>query len=163
MHIVLECLQTNLIRTTMETTNFFGVAVAELVIIIILALLIIFRKIGRPLSESEIKERKERQALAEEKFNKQQELRALQRQNYEKKLLDQENAIKELLAPVKLVSVAGDSCGYDLCVVDKNSRSHIFSASSDDMYSYNIPRFKTLFNASHALDGWTTGSILIPG
>ena len=120
--------------------NWTIISIAEAVIIAILLLLIIFRKIGRPLSEAE----------AWEKINQKEEKRHQRQLEWEQKLEKisaQEREIKNMLRPVTFVSLSGDIAeGRTLCVQDGNGTP--YTLYCHDNYLDEAPLFSGLYHAS---------------
>lgn len=135
------------------------IAYVEAGIIVILLLLIVFRKIGRPLSAAEaqykIDQKKKRES---EKQTRKNEAR-LDEQRRWNKLQEQETIISKMTAPIILVSAGGDIIvGYDICVKDANGNISNLHAESYEME--DLPRFKGLFNAFGT--SWKSGMVLVP-
>lgn len=129
------------------------IAYVEAGIIIILLLLIVFRKIGRPLSEAE----------AQEKINQKNERRRQQQMEYEKqaeKISAQEREIKSMTRPVTFVSLSGDYTeGRTLCVQDGNGNPHTLFC--DDYNLDEAPLFNGLYQASKEPHYWSKrGAVL---
>jgi hypothetical protein len=86
---------------------------------LLLAYLIIFRRIGRPLSEAE----------AQYKIRLKEERRDSEQAQYEKEIAElgkQETLIAEMKTPITHISVGGEGTyePYNVCVQDGNKKIH---------------------------------------
>lgn len=114
-----------------------GIAIAELVILTILIVLIIKRKIGRPLTEAELIEKKRKEEEAEIWLKK--EFQRLQ---------VQESKINGLKRPLRFVGRSETYDKLELTVQDGDKQMHSFSVSNDKFTKESTPFFCALFKAS---------------
>ena len=112
------------------------IAGIETITLIILCTLIAQRKIGRPLTQQELDERRRKREAGER-----------EEQERWNKLQEQEQIIKNLQTPVTFVSLSGnDSSGISLSVQDGKKKLHAFHA--DSWVIDNLPFFNGLYQAS---------------
>lgn len=127
--------------------NWSMIASVEAVIIITLLLLILSRKIGRPLSDAEVQQKINRKKQKEDQKKERQQQRQLEWQKKLDEISAQEREIKNMLRPVTFVSLSGDNTeGRTLCVQDGNGAVYTLHC-----YDYDLeiaPLFNGLYNAS---------------
>ena len=120
----------------------------QFVVLFILLILILKRKIGRPLTETELEEKrqqKEKKRLALQEIERQNQL---ENQKKIREIKEQEEEIRSLLRPVIFVSLNGDDLrGRTLCVQDGKGDMHSFHASDYDLEN-NARLFNGLYQAS---------------
>lgn len=129
------------------------ICVVEAVIILILLVLIIFRKIGRPLSEAEAQER------IKQKREKMEDARLRAKEERER-LEEQENMIKEMKTPITLIAARGSLMeGFVVCVKDAGGKIESFSGKPN----LQFPRFLALYTRvlQYRKLGGRTGGVLI--
>ncbi|MFA6274003.1 MAG: hypothetical protein WC662_02475 [Candidatus Paceibacterota bacterium] len=103
--------------------NWTIISIVEAVIIIVLILLVLFRKIGRPLSEAEAKEKIARRQQQQRNIEARRLAEQAERQREWQKFQEQEKLIAEMPRPVTFVSLSGDGMvGRTLCVQDGNGK-----------------------------------------
>lgn len=116
-------------------------------IIVILLYLIIFRKIGRPLSDLEVRQKIKRK---EQKIAQKKERQRQEQVKWEKKLekiSNQEREIKNMPRPVTFVSLSGDNTyGRTLCIQDGNGDPYTLYCHDNDLDE--APLFNGLYQAS---------------
>ncbi len=144
----IEFLKNKLKKIIMGTSTI--IAIVEFVVIAFLAYLIVFRKIGRPLSEAEAQEK-----IAQKK---QKEARDNQ---YLTNLFNQEEKIKNLKRPVTLISASGDLASYELLVREGNGEDHMLKGTEGLMDLGRTPMFRAIYTRAKA-GSWKMDTILIP-
>ena len=144
--------------------NYFAISIVETVFIIFLLYLIIFRKIGRPLSEAEVQLKIEKEKEKEKQKQIEEEHAQLRAKKRSEELQQQEIIISKMKTPVILVSFGweGDiNPMYHICVKDGSGCVENLSARNHEVNS--LPRFRGLFNAIDAKYGnYKNGMTLIP-
>ena len=126
--------------------NWQLIALMEAAVILLLGFLIIFRRIGRPLSEAEAQYRIK---LKEERKQKEAE-------DYQKEISElnkQEILIAEMQTPITLISVAGEGTyePFNVCVQDGNKKIHNLLA--EHRHISKLPKLQSLYRAAGWVDG----------
>lgn len=133
-------------------------AVCITIAFVVLLILVIFRKIGRPLSEAEAKEKIRRRQQREEAW-------AREEQEKKRVLMEQENVIKNLKPPVLYLSSASDHDDENIVftIQDGDKKTHLFRAK--DMYEIRRqPFLNALYESARpAIYHSRIGEVLIPG
>ena len=139
--------------------NWKLMALTEAVFILGILLLVIFRKIGRPLSEAEAKYRidKKLQKERDKKLKRQEEDREA-RKAWDKHE-EQEVLISKMKTPIILISAKGDArSGVSMCV--KDGEGKIENLHVEACWIDKFPKFLGLY---HALPyGYKNGMVLVP-
>lgn len=147
----------NLIKLMENLTSLEIYAICITAAFVILSLLVIFRKIGRPLSEAEAMEKIKRRQEREEYLERQYQIATAAMKN-------QEETIKNLKAPVLYLSSTNDDFGDKivLSVQDGEKKTHVFQMKrKGDMERY--PFFASLYQTSrHAWYHSKNGEVIIP-
>jgi flagellar biosynthesis/type III secretory pathway M-ring protein FliF/YscJ len=132
-------------------------AICITIAFVTLVLFVIFRKIGRPLSEAEAKEKIKRRQETEqaEAFERSEKLRFLK---------EQEDTIKNLKPPVLYISFYSDNHNENIVftVQDGDKKTHLFKAKSEYQLRKQ-PYLNSLYtSALSAIYNRKFGTVLIP-
>lgn len=130
--------------------NLITICILETVVIIVLVLLILFRKIGRPLSEAEAKEQIVRREQRAKNIKNRRLAKQAEEERRWQKLQEQEKVISELPRPVTFVSLDGDDLvGRTVCVQDGNGKPYTFHCDQELLDLGMAPFFKAIYEASY--------------
>ncbi len=115
--------------------------------LVVLLILIFKRKIGRPLSEAEQKEKRIRKANSELQKKQRREARELEWKNEQNRMQEQDKKILLLPRPVTFVSLDGDNnYGRTICVQDGTGKPHTFHLADIHLQSFHA--FNSLYHAA---------------